>query len=73
MNKYIATFGCGQAFEGYYIEIKAESYRDAVNYMEHQYNGQYCMVYEFDHWTKWEIEANRNGFLIESKLESVEI
>lgn len=73
MNKYIATFGCGQKYEGYYVEIVTDKYSNAIEYMESQYDGEYCMVYDENYWNEWVEKANKEGFMVEEILDTVNI
>ncbi|MGL5712229.1 MAG: hypothetical protein ACRCX2_04365 [Paraclostridium sp.] len=73
MSKYIATFGCGQKYEGYYIEITASSYGKAIEYMETEYEGKYCMVYGEEQWNEWVAKADKEGFMVEELLKRATI
>ena len=71
MNKYVATFGSGQVNEGYYISFEANSIKDVKGYMNNEYDGKYCMVYEKSNWDEWEIKAKEGGLYVERQLEHI--
>ncbi|MGL5717297.1 MAG: hypothetical protein ACRCX2_30070 [Paraclostridium sp.] len=72
-KQYIATFGANHEHEGYYILMKANSYMDAVEFMETTYQGKYCMVYGLEQWIEWAETARKNGFMIERQLTEINL
>lgn len=68
MNKFIFTFGCGQANAGKCQPIFANTMREARAEMEKQYGLKWAFGYTEEDWEACKVQAEEQGYKIETEM-----
>lgn len=71
MRKFICTFGCGQPLQGKYIEVHAENYYKAQEYMRETYGRNYAIIYTEEEWERNIENSQLLGYTLETKYKEV--
>lgn len=68
MKEFIGTFGSGQEYAGYYVQIFAENIKDARNIMFENFGRKWAFVYTIESWESWVEYAKERGFPVEKRM-----